>query len=511
MIAICAVCVSLLLLLPLTIVLYKLWWAPLHFQSIMESQGIKGPCYNFFHNNTKEIIKIKNQTSYNSPIDLPDHDIFPRFQPYWYSCMKLYGNNFLVWNGTQPQVVVTEPELIKEILVNRNGAYPKTKREGYLKKLLGDGITVAEGEKWLKLRKLANHAFHGECLKDMVPAMVASVQTMLEKWRHYEGKEIEVCGDFRILSSEVISRTAFGSSYVEGIKIFNMLGKLSALISENANKMNFLGLVKFVRTKADSEADKIEQLLHESIMEIVRKRQDEVITVRADSFGSDFLGSLLKARHEGSEKKQISAAEIIDECKTFYFAGQLTTHSLLSWSVLLLAIHPDWQEKARNEVFQLFGRENPNSEGIARLKTVNLIIHETLRLYSPVTLITRRTQGQVKLGKFKFPANVELAIPPLALHRDPDIWGQDAHLFKPERFAEGLAKATKGNPMAFLAFGFGPRICPGLNFASHEAKIALSMILQRYKFTLSPNYVHSPFIALTVQPQHGVQILLQPL
>ncbi|KAL0372535.1 UNVERIFIED_CONTAM: cytochrome [Sesamum calycinum] len=115
------------------------------------------------------------------------------------------------------------------------------------------------------------------------------------------------------------------------------------------------------------------------------------------------------------------------------------------------------------------------------------------------------------LGKFKFPANVELAIPPLALHRNPDIWGPDAHLFKPERFAEGLAKATKGNPTAFLAFGFGPRTCVGLNYASYEVKIALSMILQQYKFTLSPNYVHAPFLALMIQPKHGAQILLQPL
>ncbi|KAK4423663.1 cytochrome [Sesamum alatum] len=509
MIAIPAVCLCVSLVLLLTIIiLYKLWWNPRHIQSMMQSQGIKGPSYNFFHENTKEIIKIKNQTSSNAPMDFSDHDIFSRVQPHLYSWMKSYGNNVLVWNGTQPEVVVTEPELIKEILVNRNGAYPKTKREGFLKKLVGDGIVAAEGNKWLKLRKLANHAFHGDCLKDMVPAMIASVGTMLEKWRHYEGKEIEVCGDFKILSSQVISRTAFGSSYVEGIKIFDMLEKMAGLILRNAHKMKFLGLV---RTKDETEADKIEQILHESIMGIVRKRRDEVMTGRADSFGSDFLGSLLKAHHEGDEKNQISADEIIDECKTFYFAGQLTTYSLLSWSMLFLAIHTDWQEKARNEVLELFGRDNPNSEGIARLKTVNMIIYETLRLYSPVILITRRTQGKVKLGKFKFPANVDLAIPPLALHRNPDIWGQDAHLFKPERFAEGLAKATKGNPTAFIAFGFGPRTCVGLNFASYEGKIALSMILQRYKFTLSPNYVHSPFAALTVQPRHGVQILLQPL
>ncbi|KAL6577745.1 hypothetical protein OROMI_010073 [Orobanche minor] len=169
-------------------------------------------------------------------MDMSSHDIFPRIQPHLYSWMKLYGNNFLHWIGTQPHVVVTEPELIKEILSNKYGKYPKSKLKGYLKKLLGDGIVVAEGEKWLKLRKLANHAFHGECLKK------CRVETMLDNWRRYEGEEINVCSDFRLLTSEVISRTAFGSSYLEGRKIFDMLTDLSALISRNMHKVRFFGV-----------------------------------------------------------------------------------------------------------------------------------------------------------------------------------------------------------------------------------------------------------------------------
>lgn len=141
-----------------------------------------------------------------------------------------------------------------------------------------------------------------------------------------------------------------------------------------------------------------------------------------------------------------------------------------------------------------------------------MIVNETLRLYSPVVNITRQTRCQTRLGKYEIPANVQLNVPPLAIHRNPDIWGQDAHVFKPERFSEGLAKASKGdNTSAFLPFGFGPRICVGLNFASNEAKIALSMILQRFKFSMSPNYVHSPAQILTVNPQHGIQIVLQSL
>ena len=75
------------------------------------------------------------------------------------------GKIFLQWLGTQPQLMVMESDLIKEVLNNKNRAYPKLELQGYLKKLFGDGIVTTEGEKWVKLRKLANHAFHVENLK----------------------------------------------------------------------------------------------------------------------------------------------------------------------------------------------------------------------------------------------------------------------------------------------------------------------------------------------------------
>ena len=75
------------------------------------------------------------------------------------------GKNYLQWYGPQPQMVITEPELIKEILNNRDSTYPKEEVKRYVKKLLGDGLVTSEGEKWAKMRKLANYAFHGESLK----------------------------------------------------------------------------------------------------------------------------------------------------------------------------------------------------------------------------------------------------------------------------------------------------------------------------------------------------------
>ncbi|KAI3467212.1 hypothetical protein Pfo_023875 [Paulownia fortunei] len=489
---------------------YKLWWNPIHIEHMLRSQGLKGKSYKFIHGSTKEILNMRKE-AIRTPYDLWQHDVFPRILPHFNTWMKLYGNNFLIWIGHQPQIIVTEPELVKEILTNKEGVYQKIKPVGHVKKLLGDGLVVAEGEKWSRLRKLANHAFHGENLKDMVPAMVASVETMLERWGYHEGKEIEISKEFKLLTSEVISRTAFGSSYLEGKNIFDMLTKLGVLIARNAFKIRIFGLEKIWRSKDEIESDKIEQSLRDSILSLVKKRTDKVMAGQADNFGSDFLGSLLKVHHDLDPKSRISVDNIVDECKVFYVAGHETTSSLLSWTVVLLAIYTDWQEKAREELLQFFGQEKPTAEGIARLKILTMIVNEALRLYSPVVSIPRRVRSKIKLGKYELPANVDVNIPPLALHRNPEIWGQDAHLFKPERFAEGLAKAANGNSMAFLPFGAGPRACVGLNFAANEAKITLSMILQRYKLTLSPNYVHSPFQFLTVNPQHGIQIILHSL
>ena len=142
---------------------------------------------------------------------------------------------------------------------------------------------------------------------------------------------------------------------------------------------------------------------------------------------------------------------------------------------------------------------------------MTMIINEALRLYTPTLSILRKVEREARLRKLILPANLLLYIPPLALHHDPQIWGEDVHLFKPERFSEGVAKVTNCNIAAFFPFGIGPRTCVGLNFATTEAKIALSMILQRYGFTLSPIYVHSTVQHFTPRPQDGIQVLLHSL
>ncbi|XVF85766.1 hypothetical protein PTKIN_Ptkin17bG0143600 [Pterospermum kingtungense] len=501
---------SLFLLISLLRVLYKYWWIPFRIQHALSLQGIKGPPYKFIHGNNKEAAELRRE-ALSKPMAVLTHDIFPRVHPQIHSWINTYGKSYLSWEESRAQMVITEPELVKELLKNSEGALPKRKHPNYVYKLSGGGLPTIEGEKWVKRRKLANHAFHGESLKGMIPAVIASVETMLEKWRGREGKEMEVFEEFRLLTSEIISRTAFGSSYLKGEKIFKMLMKLSIIISRNHLKARFPGVSKVWRSADDIESDKLVKEIHDCVMDMVEKREEKVRTGEADSFGSDFLGQLINAYHDIDEKNWLSVEDLVAECKTFYFAGQETTNSLLAWTVLLLAIHTDWQEKARREVIEVFGDKNPHSDGIAKLKTMNMIINETLRLYPPAGAFLRKVGREVQIGRLKLPVNMEVMVPTMALHHDPKLWGDDVHLFKPERFAQGIAKATKYNAAAFIPFGLGLRSCVGMSFATTETKIALSMILRRYTINLSPAYIHAPFTFLMLRPQHGIQVMLQSL
>ena len=112
-----------------------------------------------------------------------------------------------------------------------------------------------------------------------------------------------------------------------------------------------------------------------------------------------------------------------------------------------------------------------------------MIVYEVQRLYSPVIALYLQTSKETKIGDFFVPAAVDITLPLLHIHHDRDLWGDDAEEFKPERFSEGVAKASK-DKLAFFPFGWGPRMCIGNHFATIQVKVALAVILQNFSFQL---------------------------
>eukprot|EP01018_Ginkgo_biloba_P017138 Gb_35763 [translate_table: standard] len=497
-------------------IVVKMWWRPLQTKKFFESQGIGGPPYKLFqYGNEKEVIEM-NQKAKSTPMDLC-HDIVPRVLPQIHAWTKAYGRVFLFWFGPSPRLVIPYPELIKELLSNKFGHYEKTPLTKEGRQLIGDGLASSEGEKWVGQRRLINPAFHAESLKSMFPIVVASAASMLDNWRSsvISGQEeIEVSNEFRCLTADIIARTAFGSSYVQGKNVFDMQAEQSTVIIKKFSKFNFISAICFLPTRNNLRAEKLDREIQRSLRQLIFNRENNVKMGKEDNYGTDLLGLMMAANKKemNGDKKHLimSIQDIVDNCKTFFFAGHETSSLLLTLTMILLGMHTDWQERARKEVLDFCKKEYPNAEVLARLKIVNMIIHETLRLYPPVTMLTRQTYKQMKLGDLIIPVGTEVLLPIATVHHDEELWGKDANDFNPERFSEGVSKAAR-HPMAFMPFGLGPRICVGQNFAFIEAKIVLVMILQRFSFVLSPAYAHAPAPILTLRPQHGAQIILRQL
>lgn len=109
-------------------------------------------------------------------------------------------------------------------------------------------------------------------------------------------------------------------------------------------------------------------------MEIVQSRKDGVEIGRSSSYGKGLLGMLLAEAQKKSEGFNYTLQLVMDECKTFFFAGHETSALLLTWTIMLLATNPLWQEKARAEVKEACGDEAMSSDHISKLNLVSLKI-----------------------------------------------------------------------------------------------------------------------------------------
>lgn len=489
-----------------------IWLKPKKLEKLLKQQGFRGNPYRLLFGDLKDISNSVREAQ-SKPINLSD-DIVPRIIPQFHNLVQKYGKKTYIWYGPEPAIFVQDPELLREA-AQAITIFHKPEA-GQFSRLLTPGLASYNGDKWAKHRKLINPVFNGEKLKTMLPAFQTSASEMMRKWEEIvlpKGScELDIWPYLQSVTCDAISRTAFGSNYEEGRRIFELQGEQLQHCVKAIWSM-FIPGWRFLPTKRNRRMRQIEKEVDDSIRKIVNSR---LKAMRAgESCDDDFLGRLLEANSQeihkhGSKDVGMSTQEVIEECKLFYFAGQETTSVLLLWTMILLSRFQDWQTRAREEVLQLFGTNKPDYDGLNHLKVVTMILYEVLRLYPPLPVNGRRTAAEAKLGNLSIPAGILILKHIALIHYDPELWGDDVKEFKPERFSNGVSNAAKGQA-AFFPFGWGPRICTGQNFSMLEAKMVMVKILQRFSFELSPSYSHAPHAPMTIKPQHGAHLILQKL
>ena len=287
------------------------------------------------------------------------------------------GKVFVLSSGSPPSLFVARFDMVKRILSDRTGLYAKVDPGPAILALLGMGLVFTEGEDWARHRRVVHPAFAMDKLKMMTGAMAACAAEVIRAWEaraaSAAGGEVtvEVGEQFAELTADVISHTAFGSSYRRGKEVFLAQRELQHIALAAITSARRVPGMEYAPTKANVRRWQLERKVRDTLTAIIGERL--YAAGEARGYGTDLLGLMLEANAGGGGKAVMSMDEIIDECKTFFFAGHDTTAQLLTWAMFLLGTHPEWQPRLREEVLrECGGADTPlHGDALNKLKLVS--------------------------------------------------------------------------------------------------------------------------------------------
>ncbi|XAR58817.1 hypothetical protein NMG60_11014366 [Bertholletia excelsa] len=480
---------------------------PARLRSKLRKQGLTGPPPALLLGNINEIRKSRKAASPDPPAGPPTtHNCATTLFPFFDKWMKQYGQVFMFSLGNIQILHVNDPDMVREITTCTSLDLGKpTYQQKERGALLGQGILTSNGTVWAHQRKILAPELYMEKVKGMMGLITESAITLIDSWKERVETaggvaEITIDQDMRSFSGDVISRACFGSNFSRGELIFK---KLRALQEAASKKCFPVASPSHLPTKYNRDVWALEKEVKNLILKVVHERTQA-------GYEKDLLQMVLEGAKNSDLSKDAIDRFIVDNCKNIYLAGYETTAVSATWCLLLLAMNPDWQERVRAEVLEACGGQVPDYNTLRKLKQLTMVINESLRLYPPVTVISREAFKDMKFGDLHVPKGVNLWTLVATLHTDPEIWGPDSLSFNPDRFANGITGACR-HPHLYMPFGVGPRVCLGQNLALVELKVLLALLLSNFSFSLSPNYVHKPALQLVIEPGFGAVLLVEKL
>ncbi|WOH06754.1 hypothetical protein DCAR_0626182 [Daucus carota subsp. sativus] len=482
----------------------------------LQMNGINGPPPTFPMGNINDMVTISKKTK-PSPVstDLTSHDNYSTVFPSFALWQKSYGKVFVYWLGTEPFLYVSDAEFLRQM----NAAVPgknwgksrlfKNDRDA----MFGDGIVMAEGEDWVRHRNVLTPAFFPPNLKALASFMVTSTNNMIDRWVSIINsgqQEIDIEKEIILTTGEIIAKVSFGMTYENGRKVLEGLRALQQTLF-TSNRYVGVPFSKYLCLKQNWEAKRLGEEIDALLLSVINDITKSKKVGDHASVADDEKTILNMALADDESLKLLTTKEMVDECKTLFFGGYETTALALTWTLFLLALHPEWQNQLREEIKQVVGDQVVDANIVAKLEKMEWVMNEALRLYPPAPSLQRQARDDIEVNGVIIPKETNILIDVMAIMHDRGFWGDTVHQFRPERFESDILYGGCENKMGYVPFGFGGRMCIGRNLAIMEYKILLTLLLSRLSFSLSPYYTHSPAYILSLRPAKGMPLIVQPL
>ncbi len=369
-----------------------------------------------------------------------------------------------------------------------------------LRSFAGDGLFTAFGTEpnWARAHRLLMPAFGPLGVRDMFGRMLDVAEQMMTRWERFGDADIDLSDNTTRLTLDTLALCAldyrFNSFYRDEQHPF--VAAMNGSLLEAAARERRPPFVSnaMVRTRRRYEAD----------IKVMHDLADTLLAARRKEAGGPTRGDLLDKMLYGRDPvtgEGLSDENIRYQLVTFLIAGHETTSGLLSFAIFLLLKNPDVLRKARDCVDAVLGDAAPTIDDLAKLRYVEQVLMETLRLWptAPAFAVTPHEPTMIG-GSYQVVPGDEILVLLASLHRDKAVWGDDAEAFRPERFAPGLAESLPSH--AWKPFGNGQRACIGRGFAMQEAQLVLAMALQRFDLSLAdPAYELKVHESLTMKPE----------
>jgi len=415
---------------------------------------------------------------------------------------RQYGDVASYWLGPIRSHLISHPDGVHQILQERVKNYTKDHISyGMVRWIIGDGLLTSQGETWLRQRRLVQPAFHRQRITALSAMMVARTEAMLDHWdgaKEYDRPRM-INDEMMRLALGIVGDALFGSNVTEQAttvsRSFNLLNEQLITRFRTANL-----LPPLLPTRINREWWNALRELDSVVYAIISARRQH----NEDS--GDLLSMLMLAR-DAETGAQMDDQALRDEVITMLLAGHETTATALSWVWGLLSLHPEVAERLYAEVDAVLGGRLPTADDVPRLSYTRMVIDETMRLYPPVYLLSRKVVNDDEIGGYRIPKGTAIDICPYITHRHPEFW-PDPERFDPERFTpEQVARRHK---QAYFPFSAGPRMCIGNTFALMEAILILATVARRYRLRLASPELPPGEPLITLRPKGGMPMLVEP-